>query len=152
MAVIKAAKVTMWLADYAQVADGKLNVIGGGWSVIGPQPQGYFIALLIEMPWNAAGIQHTAKLELIDDQGHAVIVESPEGDEVPMTIIGQFGMAPALGIKNGTPLVMPLAIPVPLIPIPAGGRYEWRLEINGQSHEDWRIGFSTRPEAQSNVG
>jgi hypothetical protein len=25
-------KVTMLLADYAQVAEGKLNIVGGGWT------------------------------------------------------------------------------------------------------------------------
>src|SRR3954470_11930638 len=30
-----AMQVTMLLADFAQVSDGKLNVIGGGWSMTG---------------------------------------------------------------------------------------------------------------------
>jgi hypothetical protein len=55
-------------------------------------------------------------------------------------------------VKRGTPLQVPAAIPVPPYDVPPGGRYEWRLEINGQTDEDWRIGFSTRPAAQSNVG
>src|SRR4029077_19300015 len=39
-AVCKSArvKVTMLLADFAQVADGKLTVVGGGWSLTGPEP------------------------------------------------------------------------------------------------------------------
>jgi hypothetical protein len=30
------------------------------------------------------------------------------------------------------------------LPLPPGGRYEWRLSINQESHEDWRLPFSTR--------
>jgi len=104
------------------------------------------------MPWNSAGVKHTVKLELIDADGSAVTVTTPEGDHAPVQTAGQFGMTPTLGAKRGTPLVMPAAVPVPPYEIPSGGRYEWRLEINGQTHEDWRIGFSTRPDARSDVG
>ena len=34
----RAVRVTMLLADFAQVADGKLTVVGGGWSLTGPEP------------------------------------------------------------------------------------------------------------------
>ena len=27
-----------------------------------------------------------------------------------------------------------------------GGRYEWRLTVDEESDEDWRLAFSTRPE------
>jgi hypothetical protein len=30
-------------------------------------------------------------------------------------------------------------------PIPPGGRYEWRLTVDEESDEDWRLAFSTRP-------
>ena len=37
-------KVTMLLADYAAVADGKLTIVGGGWSVTGPVSPPFAIA------------------------------------------------------------------------------------------------------------
>ena len=40
-------KVTLLLADYAQVADGKLTVVGGGWSLTGPEPSPFGIAILV---------------------------------------------------------------------------------------------------------
>ena len=46
----------------------------------------------------------------------------------------------------GTGLGLPLAINLGPLPLPPGGRYEWRFEIGGQSDEDWRLPFSTRPE------
>jgi hypothetical protein len=30
--------VTLVLADYAVVSDGKLTIVGGGWSITGPDP------------------------------------------------------------------------------------------------------------------
>jgi len=40
-------RVTMLLADFAQVSDGKLTVVGGGWSLTGPEPVPFGIAILI---------------------------------------------------------------------------------------------------------
>jgi hypothetical protein len=147
----KNAKATLLLAQYAQVADGMLNVIGGGWTVIGAQPAPYFIAGLIELPWGAVGVQHTLKLELIDGDGNPVCLKQPDGTTKELVIDGQFDVAPSPGTKRGTPLVLPLAIPVPPCELAPGERYEWRLEVDGEAHVDWRIGFATRPEAQSNV-
>ena len=48
------------------------------------------------------------------------------------------------GVKPGTSIDVPLAITVGPLPLPPGGRYEWRLSINEESHEDWRLPFSTR--------
>jgi hypothetical protein len=49
-------------------------------------------------------------------------------------------------VKPGTQIDLPLAFNLPPQPIPPGGRYEWRLTIDDQTHEDWRLVFSTRPE------
>lgn len=43
-------KVTMMLADHAEVAEGKLFINGGGWTVTGPGPIPFGIALFIEVP------------------------------------------------------------------------------------------------------
>jgi hypothetical protein len=147
--VLRQTKATLMLADYAQVADGKLNLIGGGWTISGPRLAPFAIAGLIEMPWEAAGELHTARLELIDDQGRPVLVETDEGEQ-PLVIEAQFDLAPSPGIRRGTPLTMPIAINLsPPPPIPPGGRYEWRLEVDGETHEEWRIGFSTRADPEA---
>ena len=41
----------MMLADSAQVSEGKLFILGGGWSVTGP-PAPSAIALHVEVPWD----------------------------------------------------------------------------------------------------
>ena len=101
------------------------------------------------MPWEAAGIEHTLRFDLLDDQGHPVLVETPHGEQ-PVRVEGQFHVAPHPGLKRGTPLVMPIAMNLPPQPL-RPGRYEWRLEINGETYEDWRLGFGVRAAAQSQV-
>lgn len=147
---MRTTKVTMMLADHAQAADGKLNIIGGGWTVTGPGPVPFAIALSIEMPWQAAGVEHSFKLELVDDEGVPVEVPTADGGSAPLVIQGPVPLAIPPGMKRGTPLTTGIAINFsPAPPIPPGGRYEWRLEVDGETAEDWRLGFSTRPMSQS---
>jgi hypothetical protein len=148
MRMLRNTKVTLMLAQAAQAANGLLNVLGAGWTVIGPGTP-FAIAGIIEMPWEAAGVQHRFMFELLDDQGKPVVGQTPEGDEEPVRIGGGFDLAPNPGIKKGTPLSMPIAINLPPPQLEAGARYEWRLEIDGETHEDWRLGFGTQPESQS---
>lgn len=136
-------KVTMMLCDYAQVADGKMNIIGGGWTVTGPQPVPFGLALVLDVPWALTNVQHTFRLELIDLDGSPV---SPIGEDEPIAIEGQFEVGRPVGTRSGTYLPFMAALNSGPLPLPPGGDYEWRLAINGQTHESWRLAFSTRPE------
>jgi hypothetical protein len=138
----------MVLADYAQVADGKLNLIGGGWSFCGPNVAPFAIGLIIEVPWHLTNRQHHFRLELIDRDGNPVLVPAEDGE--PVAVEGDLEVGRPPGVPAGTPFPAALAVnfspPPPLSP---GIRFEWRLLINGETHEDWRLGFSTRPMTQS---
>jgi hypothetical protein len=68
----------MLLADSAQVADGKLFILGGGWSVVGPDPR--------PRRWRSKWcglprVQHPHHWELFleDADGQQVRFETPEG-------------------------------------------------------------------------
>jgi hypothetical protein len=141
-------KVTMLLADSAQAVGGKLYILGGGWSVTGPGPSASAIALKIEVPWDETNQRHRLLLKLLDADGHPVLVSSPTGD-VPLEIPGEFEVGRPAGIQPGTPIDVPAAISIGPVPIPPGGRYVWRLSIDGRSEPDWEVAFSTRPAAQS---
>src|SRR5947209_1850058 len=99
-------KATVILADHAQVADGKLNVIGGGWTVTGPGPAPFALAALIEFPWGATGENHTARFELVTDEGVPVNVTTEDGEQ-PLFIEAEFPVAAAPGVRRGTPLTVP---------------------------------------------
>lgn len=141
-------KATLLLADFAQVADGKLTVVGGGWSVTGPEPTPFAIAILVQVPWDQANVRHTLRLELLDADGNAVTMETDDGDEEPILffddLVFEVGRPP--GLKPGTPLDFPVAVNSGPLPLPAGRRYEWRLSIDGRSDEDWRLPFTTRDD------
>jgi hypothetical protein len=134
----------MLLADAAQAAAGKLYVLGGGWSVCGPDPTAMALAIKIEVPWDRANQKHRCQIDLIDADGQPVQIETPEGLR-PVQMSADFEVGRPPGLKPGTPIDLPLAINVGPMPIPPGGRYEWRLSIDGETQDEWRVVFSTRP-------
>lgn len=134
----------MLLADYAQAAEGKLNIIGGGWQLTGPIPTPNALAILIEVPWDRTNERHHVRIELVDADGGPVVALGPEG-EVPVVLEADFEVGRPPGIKRGTPIAVPLAINMGPQPLAPDSRYEWRLSINGESNENWRVAFSTRP-------
>ncbi|HEX6654712.1 MAG TPA: hypothetical protein VF153_00720, partial [Candidatus Limnocylindria bacterium] len=62
-------KVTLMLADFAQVSDGKLTIVGGGWSVTAPGVPSA-IAMYVQVPWDRANMKHQVRLELLDADGN----------------------------------------------------------------------------------
>src|SRR3990172_6204119 len=139
-------KATMFLADYAVVSDGKLTIVGGGWSQTGPEPAPFGIGLLIQVPWDQANTPHSFRVELLDADGGPVVLDSPEEEEEQAVAFGgDFEVGRPPGLKPGTPLDFPLAMnstPLPLEP----GRYEWRLTIDGEARQDWSLAFTVRSE------
>ena len=134
----------MLLADAAQVVDNKLYVLGGGWSVTGPDPMPSAIALKIDVPWDEAGTQHTWELALLDQDGVPVFLG--EGEGAPSVVIrNEFQLERPEGLPPGTPLELSMAINLAPMPLQPGGRYVWQLTIDDQSHEDWQIAFTVRP-------
>ncbi len=133
----------MILADYAQAAEGKLNILGGGWNITtGGVPSA--LAILLEIPWDRTNERHQFRIELVDADGNAVIGMGPDG-EGPIVLAGGLEVGRPPGIKRGTPIPVPLAINMGPHPLEADTRYEWRLSINDASDENWRVAFSTAP-------
>jgi len=134
----------MLLADAAQSVEGKLYVLGGGWSITGPDPSPGGLAVKVEVPWDEANRRHRITSELVDGDGHPFLAPTPMGEQ-PLKIEGNFEVGRPPGIMPGSPLDMAVAFNFPPLPLKTGTRYVWRLSIDGHSDEDWQVAFSTRP-------
>jgi hypothetical protein len=145
-------KATMLLADSAQVSEGKLHLLGGGWTFVGPDPTPTAIALIISVSWDLTNRQHRWRLELVDSDGNPVTVTTPLEHEEPVALEGVFEVGRPPGTPQGTDLNVPVAINLGPLPLESGTRYEWRLTINTESDEDWRLPFNTRPRAELESG
>jgi hypothetical protein len=131
---------TLLLADSAQVADGRLFILGGGLGEVGPGPQPMAIAMLLEVPWDQANAAHDWKFELLDEDGTPVLY-----DDQPILVGGQFEAGRPDGLTPGTPIPVPLAINFTALPVEPGRRYVWRLAIDDTSEPDWALSFRVRP-------
>lgn len=134
----------MLLADAAQAVGGKLYVLGGGWSVIGPAPTAMALAIKIDVPWDQATVRHRWVLDLIDEDGHAIRTPASEGER-PVQVAGHFEVGRPSTVAEGAPIDLPLAINLGPLPLPAGRRCVWRLSIDGRSAPDWQVPFDVRP-------
>jgi hypothetical protein len=134
--------VTLMLADAAQAVNNKLYILGAGWSLTGPEPTPSAIALHVKVPWDQANERHRLRLELLDSDGQPVVIP----DEGPLAIEADFEVGRPAGLIRGTPIDVSMAVTIGPISIPPGGRYEWRLSIDGHHEDDWYLAFSTRPE------
>lgn len=140
-------KAILLLADAAQVSEGKLNVLGGGWSVTGPVPTPSALAVKIEVPWTQTGSRHRFELQLFTADGTPVMVDGPDGQPKPMRIDGEFEASRPTGLPPGIPIEVPLAVNIAPLPLAAQSRFTWRLTIDGETDEDWQASFSTRGPA-----
>jgi hypothetical protein len=131
--------VTMVLADAAQVADGKLYVLGAGLTSVGPAPQPLAVGLLLQVAWDRANVPHRWRLELLDEDGHA----APATDH-PLVIGGRFEAGRPAGSRSGVPLVVPLAVTFPPLPLTEGQGYLFQLTIDDRSRPSWRLPFWVR--------
>src|SRR3954467_11955854 len=136
----RAMKVTLMIADFARVANGKLDVIGGGWSMMNAQgPFGFFVAALFQIPWDQTNTTHKFRPPLLDADGRGV--PTPDGETIGAE--GEFEAGRPAGLRPGTPVDAPLVVPFgPLVL--EQGRYEIRLTIDGETKEDWFVAFTVR--------
>lgn len=135
-------KITMMLADHAQVADSKLYIMGGGWTVAGSGVPSA-IAIIISVPWDEANVRHTAHLKLVDSDGGAFTVPTPNGEQ-PFSVSMGFEAGRPPGTKKGSDLPVLLAVNFPPLPLNPSTRYEWQLLIDDEKQPSGVLPFSTR--------
>lgn len=131
--------ITALLCDHAQVAEGKLFISGGGWSLCGPGPFVHALAAKVGVPWDQANRKHTLRARIEDEDGRPVLVGDPPS-EIELQTEFEVGRPP--GVTPGTQLDMPFAVNLGPLELPPGQGFLWVLTIDGQ--ECSRIPFRTR--------
>ena len=92
--------VVLLLCDYAEALNGKLYVMGGGWSSLfaANQPVTTAVAALVSVPWDRTNLLHRVRLELLTDDGEPVEIEGQN-----VLIEGEFEVGRPPGVKPGRP-------------------------------------------------
>jgi len=133
----------MLLADNAQEVGGKLYILGGGWSVTGPNVPPMSIAIKVDVPWTEANKPHTWELVLTDADGHPATFAVPDG-EGEMRASGEFEVGRPPGLTPGADIDLPIAINFGPLPLAPGQRYSWQLWIDGETRSEWQRPFQVR--------
>ncbi len=139
-------RASLLLCDAAQVAEGKLFILGGGWSVTGPGLSPMAIAMKLDIAWGEAPDAHHWELFLQDRDGTQVNVETPEGPQ-PIEVRGDFQIGTPSGVPLGSDIPVNLAVNLGPLPLAPGGRFRWQLSIDGNENPEWIAEFSTRAQA-----
>jgi hypothetical protein len=131
--------ITVLLCDSAEVADGKLFVLGGGWSLVGPGPFIQAFAIKLEVPWTEANRRHQLSAHLVDEDERPVELGDPPN---PTKFESEFEVGRPPGLPPGTPLDLPLAVNLGPMQLPPGRGYAWVIRIDGDEVD--RTRFRTR--------
>lgn len=136
--------ITLLLADSAQAVNGKLYVLGGGWTDTPVGPDGHVpphaLAVIIHVPWDQANRPHHATLRLLNADGRSV---EPVADQ-PIQIESDFEIGRPPGAQPGASLPVPLALNLGPLPLPPG-RYTWELTVDAEPSWSTSVGFTVRP-------
>lgn len=116
----------MLLCDYAEEVNGKLYIMGGGWSRIFTPgiPSNMALAIKLSVPWNEANRPHNIAVRLVDENRESV--RDQEGNDIGLAGKVEMGRPP--GLKPGSNLDMALALRFDGL-ILESGTYVWEFLI-----------------------
>jgi hypothetical protein len=132
------------LCDYAQVSGGKLFISGAGINLLGtttaapPHPVSAALALLIRIPWGATNHEHKLEIELVSDTdkgpervqiNELLPPNTPESEKGKIFALFNAGRAPTMQVGEET--LMPVALPMAGLSLPAIGSYFFSIGIDG---------------------
>ena len=119
---------TVLLCDSAEAVNGKLYVLGGGWTTLyaADRPVSISLAIVIAVPWDRTNEEHQLRIELIDADGTVVRI-----GEQPVSVMTAFEVGRPPGVKAGSSLNSASAWNFAGVVLPAGG-YEFKISIAGE--------------------
>ncbi|WP_017559442.1 DUF6941 family protein [Nocardiopsis baichengensis] len=124
-------EVQLILCD-AAVSDpnGKVHMLGAGWSFTGTPTAPHAVAVLLGIPWDRTNQKIPFELELCDEDGQPVVLATGDGTQ-NLRHAGNMEIGRPPGVDPGTTLDASFTLSIPPLPLTAG-RYQWRLSIGGQ--------------------
>ncbi|MBI2526381.1 MAG: hypothetical protein HYV93_10390 [Candidatus Rokubacteria bacterium] len=139
-------KVRLLLAHSAEVQNSLLYALGAGWTAIGPAPSPFAIAAIVEVAWDETSHKHRLEIVFEDADGQPVLASTLAGEE-PFRIPAEFEVGRPPGAVQGTSFIMPIALNIPPIQLPAGRQCVVKACINGNVLDE--LSFVVRPAPPS---
>jgi hypothetical protein len=132
---------SVMLANFAKVSDNMLDVQQAGWSMIGPGPVSFYVAGIVSCQWHETNAKHNFKIEVLDADGQPF--PHPESGE-PVRVEATFEIGRPPGIKAGSNIGMPFAVPFGAFIFEPSAQYEIKFSLDGEDRDEWRLPFVIR--------
>jgi hypothetical protein len=138
------------LCNHAEAVNNLLYIAGGGVNLAQVPPGlnppyviNLGIGIMVTVPWGKTNQQHKVEIDLITEDGQAF--QLPIGPNLmrPLHIELAFNVGRPAGITVGDDQVVCLAANLPGLPMPAFGKYEFIVRIDG--HDERRLGYRVMP-------
>jgi hypothetical protein len=113
-----------------------VHSLGLGWTTSPtPVPQ-HALIIFVEVDWGELGKSFPIRAELVDS----------DGVRVAHTEHGVINARRQSVHPEGTPVTIPFIAKIPTLNLVEGQRYQWRVLIDDEMHEDWLAGFTVTGE------
>lgn len=112
--------------------NGTVHALGLGWTTSPTPTAQHVLIVFVEVQWSELGQSFPIRAELVDSDG--VRVAHTEENTIKAR---RHPVHPA-----GTPVTIPFIATIPPLNLTVGERYQWRVSIADEMHEDWLAGFT----------
>ena len=152
-------RVDAMLCNHAEAVNNLLYVSGGGVNVSSfpmgmPQPYPVAVALAIQItvPWMQTNQQHKVNVEIVGEDGESIKITNPAGVEEPFTLEMAFNVGRPAGLQPGDEQSIALAANLASIPLPAAGKYEFVINVDGNPERRLPLRLQPVQGGQLNYG
>ena len=126
-------RATVLLAHSAHLdQNATVHALGLGWTTTAtPAPQ-HALIVFVDVAWSEIGEPFPIRAELVDGDGNRVAQT-----EESVINARRHPVHP-----EGTSVTIPFVATIPTLNLTVGNRYQWRVSIDGEMHEEWLAGFT----------
>ena len=126
-------RATVLLAHSAHLdQNATVHALGLGWTTTAtPAPQ-HALIVFVDVAWSEIGAPFPIRAELVDGDGNRVAQT-----EESVINARRHPVHP-----EGTSVTIPFVATIPTLNLTVGNRYQWRVSIDGEMHEEWLAGFT----------
>ena len=118
-------KILLITADAASISDGKINMLGAGWTRISSGLANFCVVVRIDIPWTMTNSDLDWSLDLTDQDGQ---IYEPTESSGKLHLEGQVQVGRPTDLAQGASLEAPLVIPFIQLPL-RPGPLEWRFQV-----------------------
>lgn len=132
-------ELTAILCNHAEAQNNLLYIAGGGVDRAtipagraGPFTISLALGIVVEVPWTATNVEHTVKVQLEDEDGHPVEVETGFEEREPFRAQFRFNVGRPRHLEDGETQSVAFAVNMPMLRLEKLGTYVFTISIDDE--------------------